>query len=180
MTVNVSINPLGYTGISPAIQPGFYTNNGAPNSGIIYPGGTRIMDISVNPPVIYETTDGGRWVAVVSPSLTPTATGVSVAGNLSLTNSATEVRIKGGAATDFIGSGTLVAGTLAIANTNIAATDRIFIQRSAANASATLGELTYTISAGVSFTVTSVILATPASTQTADVSTFSYVIFRQL
>jgi hypothetical protein len=66
-----------------------------------------------------------------------------------------------------------------IANTNIAANDRIFLSRIATNGSVTLGELTYSISAGASFTVTSVILGTPASTQTADVSSFAYIIVRQ-
>lgn len=102
-----------------------------------------------------------------------------ILGNLSLTQSGSQIRMKGGAVTDFIGTATLAAGTVTIANTNIAATDRIIPIRISANGSTTLGILTYTISAGASFTITSVILGTPASTQTADTSTIWYMIVRQ-
>ena len=98
---------------------------------------------------------------------------------MNLTSVATKISLNGGAVTDFIGTSVLTAGTVTIANTNISASDRIFLSRTAVNASTTLGELTYTISAGASFTVTSVILGTPGSTQTADVSSFAYIIFRQ-
>ena len=86
--------------------------------------------------------------------------------------------VNGGAVTDFIGTGVLTAGTQTIANTNIAAGDVILITRTGVAASTTLGVLVYTISAGVSFTVTSVILGTPGSTQTGDVSTYAYFIVR--
>ena len=102
-------------------------------------------------------------------------------GNVVFNSAGKQLRVHGGAVTDFIGTATLTSGTTgAIANTNIAATDRIFVQRVAANASTTLGELSYTISAGASFTITSLILGTPGSTQTADVSTVTYFIVRQL
>lgn len=120
--------------------------------------------------------------------VTATAGGVTAtAGNITATNgnvvingAAKQLQVHGGAATDFIGTATLVAGTVTIANTNIAATDRIVVVRIGANGSTTLGILTYTISAATSFTVTSVILGTPASTQTADVSTIWYLIVRQV
>ena len=105
---------------------------------------------------------------------------ITSGGNVIINGAGTQLRVHGGAVTDFIGTGTLVAGTATIANTNIAATDRIFIQRTAANASTTMGELSYTISAGASFTVTSLILGTPASTQTGDLSSFTYLIVRQV
>jgi hypothetical protein len=54
----------------------------------------------------------------------------------------------------------------------------IFLTRTAANGSTTFGELSYTISNGASFTVTSLILGTPGSTQTGDTSTFAYIIIR--
>lgn len=101
-------------------------------------------------------------------------------GNVIINSAGQQLQVHGGAVTDFIGTGTLVAGTVTIANTNIAATDRIFPSRTAANASTTLGELSYTISAGASFTVTSLILGTPASTQTGDLSSFAYFIVRQV
>jgi hypothetical protein len=99
-------------------------------------------------------------------------------GNLVIATSAKMLQWKGGAATDFRGTGVLTAGTVTINNTNIASGDMIFLTRTAANASTTLGELSYTISAGASFTVTSLILGTPGSTQTADVSSFAYIIIR--
>ncbi len=91
-----------------------------------------------------------------------------------------QIRIDGGAATDFIGTATLVAGTVTIANTNIADTDQIYIQRKAVNASTTLGETVYTITPATSFTINSAILGTPGSIQTADLSTVTYNIIRQV
>lgn len=102
-------------------------------------------------------------------------------GNVIINGAAKQLRVHGGAATDFIGTSTLASGTSgAIANTNIAATDRIFIQRTAANASTTLGELSYTISAGASFTINALILGTPGSVQTGDASSVAYFIVRQV
>lgn len=105
---------------------------------------------------------------------------VTASSNVILNGSATQLRVQGGAVTDFIGTATLVLGTVTVANTNIAAGDRIFIQRIDAGISTTLGELSYTISAGASFTITSLILGTPASPQTADVSTVAYFIVREI
>lgn len=125
--------------------------------------------------------------AIVPSSLTarlaaPGAIGgtTPAAGTFTVLTAMTRLEVDGGAVTNAIGTGTLTAGTVTIANTNIAATDRIFIQRTAANASTTLGELSYTISAGASFTVTSLILGTPGSPQTGDLSSFTYVIIRQV
>lgn len=99
--------------------------------------------------------------------------------NLILGSVATQFQMNGGAVTDFIGTGVLTAGTQTIANTNISTTDRIFIQRIGVAASTTLGELSYTIINATSFTVTSLIVGTPGSTQTGDVSTYAYFIVRQ-
>jgi hypothetical protein len=90
------------------------------------------------------------------------------------------LQIKAGAATDFAGNSVLTSGTVTINNTNIATGDLIFLSRISAAASTTLGVLSYTISNGASFTVTSLILGTPGSTQTGDVSTFAYFIVRPL
>jgi hypothetical protein len=99
-------------------------------------------------------------------------------GNLKIATSGKGLQIKGSAATDFVGTATLVLGTVTVANTNIATGDLILLSRVAANGSVTLGELSYTISNGTSFTITSLILATPVSTQTADVSSVAYMIVR--
>ena len=110
---------------------------------------------------------------------TGSAQGVRVTGGpLVVASSGQYLAVKGGAVTDFRGTGVLTAGTQTIANTNIATGDIILLTRTAVNASTTLGEFTYTISNGASFTVTSVILGTPGSTQTGDVSSYSYVIIR--
>jgi len=106
--------------------------------------------------------------------------GVNVYGDLALTNVATKITMNGGAETDFIGQATLVLGTVTIANTNIAATDRIFLQRRGANASTALGELNVSaITAGASFVITSQDLVTPGNTETGDLSTVDYFIVRQ-
>lgn len=105
-------------------------------------------------------------------------TGVlNVSGNLNLTSVATLISMNGGAATDFIGTATLLAGQATVLNTNIAAGDRIMITRSALNASPALGQLIYTINPGVSFVVDSYD-ATGVAVAT-DVSSFTYVIVRQ-
>ncbi|CAB4184679.1 hypothetical protein UFOVP1478_46 [uncultured Caudovirales phage] len=84
--------------------------------------------------------------------------------------------INGGAATDTIGQATLVAGTVTIANTNIAATDRIFISRRTTGGAA-VGNLTYVINVGVSFVVSSFNDASAAVI--TDVGSFDYLIIRQ-
>ncbi|NJL54156.1 hypothetical protein HC928_02570 [bacterium] len=135
-----------------------------------------------------------------SGSATPTAGGITIAGGVNLTTSATAstvtvaldssvsgltsletdvLEIPGGTATDFIGTATLTAGTVTIANTNIAATDHISLQHVAPNTSTTLGVLMYTIDPGVEFTINSHILGTPGSIQTGDLSDVSYLIVRQ-
>jgi len=104
---------------------------------------------------------------------------VSCNTNFVLGSVATQFEMNGGAATDFIGTGTFTNGQVTIANTNIAANDRIFIQRSAINASTALGAIIYTISAGVNFVVESKDLATPANDETGDQSSFVYFIVRE-
>lgn len=103
---------------------------------------------------------------------------ITITGDLVLNGAATQIQMQGGAVTDFIGQATLVAGTVTIANTNIAATDRIFVTRSALNASPALGDLITTISAGVSFTVASYDALGVA--ETTDVSSFDYFIVREI
>ncbi len=101
-------------------------------------------------------------------------------GNLSLPEPATQLQIEGGAATDFVGQVTLVAGTATVANTNIAATDRILLQRQTPNGSSSIGLLRYGINAGVDFTVRAVLASSPNVNDSNDVSTINYFIFREL
>lgn len=102
----------------------------------------------------------------------------TVTGNINIDGAGHKLSIHGGAVTDFIGTATLVAGTVTIANTNILATDRVFVTRNALNGSPVLGFLDVTITAGTSFTVASFTAADAAAI--TDVSSFSYVIFRQI
>lgn len=154
------------------------TGTATPSSGNIQIAGTASQ--------ITSTASGSAVtlslpLAISAPGTLTVATDISsTAGNISIVGEGKQLRVEGGAVTDFIGTGTLAAGTVTIANTNIAATDRIFISRIASNGSTTFGVLSYTISAGASFTVTSLILGTPGSTQTGDTSTFAYFIVRQL
>ncbi len=105
-------------------------------------------------------------------------TQVNFLGDIRLPTAATKIVMQGGSATDFIGTATLTAGQVTIANTNIAATDRIQITRSALNASPALGHLIYTINAGVSFVVDS--YDATGAAETSDISSFTYVIVRQI
>lgn len=102
------------------------------------------------------------------------------AGNVSITGAGQQLQVEGGAVTDFIGQATLVAGTVTVANTNIAATDKVLVAREGVGASTALGVLDVSISAGASFTITSLQPATPAATETNDVSIVNYFIVRQL
>jgi hypothetical protein len=99
-------------------------------------------------------------------------------GNLKIATTGKGLQVKGGVVTDMVGTAVLVLGTVTVANTNIATGDLIFPSRIASNGSVTLGMLSYTISNGVSFTINSLILGTPASVQTADVSSVAYFIVR--
>lgn len=93
------------------------------------------------------------------------------AGNVSLTGSATQLQVEGGAATDFIGTATLSSGTVTVANTNIAANDRIFLSYIGSSI-ADSGQLSYTITASTSFTI--------ESTNASDANDVAYFIVREL
>jgi hypothetical protein len=105
---------------------------------------------------------------------------IATDGNIVLEGAASQLQIEGGAVTDFIGQATLVAGTVTVANTNIAATDKIFLSREGVGASTALGVLNVSITPGTSFTITSLDAGTPANTETGDISTINYFIVRQL
>jgi hypothetical protein len=97
-------------------------------------------------------------------------------GHLAIGSEARTLLVNGGAVTDFIGTGTLVAGTAIIANTNIATGDIIILTRTALNATPVVGVLFYTIVNATSFTVTSITAA--GATAATDVSSFAYFIVR--
>jgi hypothetical protein len=87
-------------------------------------------------------------------------------GNFDINTAGKGIRIKEGSNAKQ-GSATLVAGTVTVSNTSVTASSRIQITRSTAGG--TLGHLSYTLSAGTSFTVT--------SSSASDTSTFVYTIF---
>lgn len=148
-------------------------------------GDVRIADGTGAQIVKIATGAGGKTVTLGSTNTTSTLTLNSGTGNINATGGNLKIattgkglQIKSGAVTDMAGTAILVLGTLLVANTNIATGDLIFLSRVSSNGSVTLGELTYTISNGASFTITSLILGTPASTQVADVSSVAYFIVR--
>jgi hypothetical protein len=138
---------------------------------------TLTLPAAVTAPGSLTTTTGlvaGNALTVTTGDATLTA------GNMIVNGAAKQLRVHGGAATDFIGETTLISGTKTISNTNIATADRIFLSRRSINSSTALGSLTYSISNGTSFTITAVDPGTPANTITADVSIVEYFIVRQV
>lgn len=101
------------------------------------------------------------------------------AGNVVINGAGKQLQVHGGAVTDFIGQAVLVAGTVTVANTNIATADKIIPARRGINASTALGVFSYSISNGASFTITSLKPA-DGTTETGDLSTVDYVIVRQV
>lgn len=106
-------------------------------------------------------------------------TTVTASGNITLNGNATQLQAQGGAATDFIGTATLTAGTVTVLNTNIAAGDRIFVERSAVNASTALGVFKVVKTPATNFVITAC-NPTDGSTETNDVSTVDYFIVREI
>lgn len=112
-------------------------------------------------------------------SVTATAGDITATlGNVILNGAAKQLRVHGGAVTDFIGQAVLVNGVVTVANTNIAATDRIFVTRSAKNASTAYGVFLTDITGATSFTITS--CKSDTTTETNDQSTVDYFIVRQV
>lgn len=117
-----------------------------------------------------------------TPAITVATTSLDVdvvAGNLSILGAAKQLKVEGGAATDFVGQATLVNGVATVLNTNIAATDRIFVTRSAKNGSTAYGVPEVVITPATNFVITA---CKPAdtTTETNDQSTFDYFIVGQL
>lgn len=123
---------------------------------------------------------GDAEVANIDSDGNLSAVGGTFSGNIVLSSVASYIQMNGGAATDFIGQATLASGTVTVANTNIAAGDRIFLTRAALNSSTALGELTVTAqTASTSFVITAIDPSDGSSTITGDTSIVNYVIIRQ-
>jgi hypothetical protein len=91
---------------------------------------------------------------------------LQVAGNIKIDVSGKGLQLKSGTGQRF-GNAVLVAGTVTVTNTTVGANSYILLTRKTAGG--TIGELTYTISNGASFTIN--------STLVGDTSTVSYFIF---
>lgn len=106
--------------------------------------------------------------------------GTTPAAGTFTTLTADSFQLDGGAVTDSIGQATLVSGTVTVANTSIAATDKVFVTREGVASSTALGVLDVSITASTSFTITALQPGTPGSTQTGDLSIVNYFIVRQV
>lgn len=135
---------------------------------------------STTPRPVAATTISATTTIAAGTTLTAGTDITSTAGNVIINGTGKQLRVQGGAVTDFIGTTTLTNGvtTPAVANTNIAAGDRIYITRTAANASTAFGTYDYTISAGASFTSTA--KKADTTTETGDQSTLTYFIVREI
>lgn len=119
--------------------------------------------------------DGGD-VTIAEGNIISQGAGTSV----QLQGAASFFALEGGAVTDFVGTATLAAGTVTVANTNIEDDDVVLVQRYDVNGSTTLGELAVSINPGVDFTITSRTIGTPGSNQALDTSIVRYFIVRAL
>jgi len=149
--------------------------------------GTSARTVSIANSAAAHTVSIGTTHTTATTNISAGSGGVQVAGDVDLTTGSLQIEgagqrlaVEGGAVTDFIGQATLVAGTVTIANTNIAATDKVFVQREGVAASTVLGVLDVSIIDSTSFTITALQPGTPGSIETKDVSVVNYFIVRQL
>ena len=153
----------------------------SPSSGnITIAGGTNITSAGAGSTITLNLDAAiTLGTSVTAPAIVG-STSVTSGGDVIMSAAATKIQMNGGAVTDFIGQATLVSGTVTIANTNIAANDRIFLTRADENSSSALGELTITaLTASTSFVITALDPSDGSTTITGDVSVVNYVIMRQ-
>lgn len=188
----LGVNPLAYEGVLAVNPANVVLALRAPTtSDTNYPDGTIWIDKSnLSAIAIYEkgatVAGAATWITLGSSSAAPgsfttvTASGdiTSTAGDLVLSGAGSQIQVEGGAVTDSIGSTTLALGTATVLNTSIAAGDRIIAFHIDPGLSTAIGTLSYTISAGVSFTINS--LDAAAAVEAGDLSTVGYLIVRQL
>lgn len=130
----------------------------------------NLVAIGTNGNISINITPKGNGQLVVASSVT------TLGGNLTVGSAGYGLQIKGGA-NNRIGTATLVAGTSgAIANTTVTANSKIFVTRSAQNASTALGELTTGINPGNFIVIYALDPANPAIPLAADASSVDYLI----
>lgn len=135
-------------------------------------GGTGVIATTGNVSATAGAVNAGTSMTATAGDITATL------GNVVVNGAAKHFSCHGGAVTDFIGQAVLVNGTVTVANTNIAATDRIFVTRSAKNASTAYGSFQVVITAATNFIITS--CKSDTTTETNDASTVDYIIVRQV
>lgn len=135
------------------------------------------VDISVDAAVAAVNIATGAAAKTLTLGSATAGSVTNVNSQLVIATAGKGLTINGGAATDTIGQATLVAGVATVLNTNIAATDRIFISRRTTGG-AVIGNLTYVINVGVDFVVSSFDNDGVTATIT-DVGSFDYLIVRQ-
>lgn len=133
--------------------------------------GNTISSTNANGDINLDPNGTGN-VVITSGNLSATAGHVIIAG------AGKQLQVEGGAVTDFIGQATLVAGTVTVLNTNIAAGDKILVSRRGINGSIALGVFDVAITAATSFSITS--RKSDATTETNDTSIVDYFIVRQV
>lgn len=164
----VGFNPLAYEGVKAPNPPNMIRARRAPNAqDINHDLGTFWLDELTQTMYVLVSLLGG------------VATWDAFNGSLSLPQPGTTLEIEGGAVTDFIGTATLVAGTVTIAHTGITAADRIMVTRSDINGSTALGVFEVVKTPSTNFVINARNPA-DATIQTNDVSIVEYVITRQL
>lgn len=126
------------------------------------------------------TITAGTGLTVTTGNILASSGNVTLtAGNVIINGAGKQLQVHGGAVTDFIGQATLASGTVTVSNTNIAAADKVLVQRRGINGSTALGLFNVAISAATSFTITALKPA-DATTETNDASIVDYVIVRQV
>src|SRR5690606_1546480 len=146
---------------------------GAVNAGTTMTAGTGITATTGDIVATAGAVNAGTSMTATAGDITATL------GNIIVNGAAQQFRCHGGAVTDFIGQATLTAGTVTVLNTNIAATDRIFVTRSSKNGSTAYGVFEVVITPATNFVITA---CKPAdtTTETNDTSIVDYLIVRQV
>ncbi len=161
------------------VAPGSITSTTTIASGTTITAGTGITSTLGN--IVASAGNISATLGSVAAATTVTAgTDITATlGNVIINGAAKQLRVHGGAATDFIGQLTLSTGAATVLNTNIAAGDKIFFSRQDINGSTGIGvEFKYVITPATSFVVTSIKADT--TTEANDVSIVNYFIVRQV
>jgi len=149
--------------------------------------GTSARTVSIANSAAAHTVSIGTTNTTATTNISAGSGGVQVAGDVDLTTGSLQIEgigqrlaVKGGAATDFIGQTTLVAGTVKVFNTNITANDKVFLTREGVGASTALGVLDVSITSPTNFTIRALQPGSPGVIETNDVSIVNYFIVREL